>query len=68
MDDVGCYVPAQFCSIRTTDRIFTRIGTADSIENNASSFMVEMSEMAYILQVFISLYLVTFCNFIVISL
>jgi len=48
---LGCYVPARFCSVRLTDRIFTRIGTGDSIENNASSFMVEMTEMAYILQV-----------------
>jgi DNA mismatch repair protein MSH4 len=51
MAHIGCFVPARYCSVRLTDRIFTRIGTSDSIDNNASSFMVEMTDMAYILQV-----------------
>lgn len=30
----GCFVPATFASFRLVDKIFTRIGTADSVENN----------------------------------
>ncbi|KAI8469891.1 MAG: muts domain V-domain-containing protein [Monoraphidium minutum] len=48
MAQIGCYVPASFMSITPFDRVFTRIGTADSIEDNASSFMVEMAEAAAI--------------------
>lgn len=48
MAHMGCYVPAQFASIRIIDQIFTRFGTSDSIESNASSFMQEMRDMAYI--------------------
>lgn len=33
------------------DRLFSRIGTCDSIESNSSSFMIEMKDMAFILQV-----------------
>ena len=39
---IGCFVPARFASLRCVDRLFTRIGTGDSIENNSSSFMEEM--------------------------
>lgn len=46
---VGSFVPAKFASFRTTDRLFTRLGTSDSIEKNISSFAQEMSETAYIL-------------------
>ena len=45
---LGCYVPASFASVRPVDRLFTRIGTSDSIETNSSSFMVEMQDAAYI--------------------
>ncbi|KIZ06394.1 DNA mismatch repair protein MSH4 [Monoraphidium neglectum] len=48
MAQMGCYVPASFMSLTPFDRIFTRIGTADNIESNASSFMVEMAETAAI--------------------
>lgn len=44
---IGCYVPATFMAISPYDSLYTRVGTADSIENNASSFMVEMSDMAH---------------------
>uniref|UniRef100_A0A453B4H7 DNA mismatch repair proteins mutS family domain-containing protein n=1 Tax=Aegilops tauschii subsp. strangulata TaxID=200361 RepID=A0A453B4H7_AEGTS len=47
---VGCYVPAQFASLRVVDRIFTRIGTGDNVENNSSTFMTEMKETAFIMQ------------------
>eukprot|EP01126_Amoeba_proteus_P034112 TRINITY_DN3383_c0_g1_i1.p1 TRINITY_DN3383_c0_g1~~TRINITY_DN3383_c0_g1_i1.p1 ORF type:complete len:337 (+),score=73.06 TRINITY_DN3383_c0_g1_i1:145-1011(+) len=50
MAHMGCYVPASFASIRIMDQIFTRIGTADSIEANASSFMQEMRDIAYIIK------------------
>eukprot|EP01099_Mayorella_cantabrigiensis_P008720 TRINITY_DN827_c0_g2_i2.p1 TRINITY_DN827_c0_g2~~TRINITY_DN827_c0_g2_i2.p1 ORF type:complete len:216 (+),score=33.64 TRINITY_DN827_c0_g2_i2:24-671(+) len=35
---------------RITDRLFTRIGTDDSVETNSSSFTVEMKEISFILQ------------------
>jgi len=44
----GCYVPANFASFRITDKIFSRIGTDDSLETNSSSFLVEMKEMSHI--------------------
>ncbi|KAF6261419.1 muts domain V-domain-containing protein [Scenedesmus sp. NREL 46B-D3] len=43
---VGCYVPASFMSLSPYVSLHTRIGTSDSIESNASSFMVEMADMA----------------------
>ncbi|GMH42445.1 hypothetical protein BSKO_10364 [Bryopsis sp. KO-2023] len=49
MAQVGCFVPADFVSFTPCDRLFTRIGTLDSIETNSSSFMVEMQEMAQIM-------------------
>ncbi|EFJ30915.1 hypothetical protein SELMODRAFT_88599 [Selaginella moellendorffii] len=47
---IGCYVPAQFASFRVVDRLFTRIGEADDMEMNSSSFMREMREAAYFVQ------------------
>lgn len=38
----GAYVPAEAMALRPLDAIFTRMGTGDSIETNASTFMVEM--------------------------
>ena len=49
MAQVGCHVPADFASFRIADGIFSRIGTGDSIECNASTFTLEMKEIAYIL-------------------
>ncbi|KAG1665887.1 hypothetical protein FOA52_005376 [Chlamydomonas sp. UWO 241] len=46
----GSYVPARFMSFSPFSRLFTRMGTSDSIETNSSSFMVEMQEVAHILQ------------------
>ncbi|WP_416191659.1 DNA mismatch repair protein MutS [Neisseria sp. CCUG12390] len=45
----GCFVPAQAAKIGPIDRIFTRIGASDDLASNRSTFMVEMSETAYIL-------------------
>jgi DNA mismatch repair protein MutS len=46
---VGCYVPAQEAQIGPIDRIFTRIGAADDLASGRSTFMVEMTETANIL-------------------
>ena len=46
---VGCYVPATDAIIGPIDRIFTRIGAADDLASGRSTFMVEMTETANIL-------------------
>lgn len=45
----GSFVPAESALIGPTDQIFTRIGASDDLASNRSTFMVEMSETAYIL-------------------
>ena len=49
MAQIGCFVPAQFASLRIPDRIFSRVSNRDCIETNSSTFMVEMQETAFIL-------------------
>jgi len=46
----GSFVPAASARIGPIDRIFTRIGAADDISRGRSTFMVEMTETANILQ------------------
>ncbi|MCA1245294.1 DNA mismatch repair protein MutS [Massilia sp. MS-15] len=46
---VGSYVPASEASIGPIDRIYTRIGASDDLANGRSTFMVEMTESAAIL-------------------
>ncbi|MFZ6816629.1 DNA mismatch repair protein MutS [Undibacterium sp. Rencai35W] len=46
---VGSYVPATEAMIGPIDRIFTRIGAADDLAGGRSTFMVEMTESAAIL-------------------
>jgi DNA mismatch repair protein MutS len=46
---VGSFVPADSAHIGVVDRIFTRIGSADDLSAGASTFMVEMTETAAIL-------------------
>ena len=46
---IGSFVPASEASIGVVDRIFTRIGSADDLSRGASTFMVEMVEIANIL-------------------
>ena len=46
---IGCYVPADSAEIGPVDRIFTRIGAADDLAGGRSTFMVEMTEAANIL-------------------
>ncbi|MDK4555019.1 DNA mismatch repair protein MutS [Kingella kingae] len=45
----GSFVPAEHALIGKIDQIFTRIGASDDLASNRSTFMVEMSETAYIL-------------------
>ena len=49
MAHVGLYVPAAEAEICITDRIFTRIGASDDVAFGQSTFMVEMVEVANIL-------------------
>lgn len=46
---IGSYIPATSAEIGTVDKIFTRIGAHDDIAKGQSTFMVEMNEMADIL-------------------
>ncbi|XP_028838763.1 mutS protein homolog 4 [Denticeps clupeoides] len=50
MAQIGSFVPAEYASFRIADQIFTRIGVDDDFETNSSTFMVEMKEVAYIVQ------------------
>ncbi len=45
----GSFVPAQRAAIGLVDRVFTRVGAHDDIASGMSTFMVEMTETAYIL-------------------
>lgn len=49
MAQMGAYVPAASAKIGVVDRIFTRVGAADELTRGQSTFMVEMSETANIL-------------------
>ena len=49
MAQIGSYVPAKYANIGIVDRIFTRAGLQDDISMGKSTFMVEMSESAMIL-------------------
>ena len=46
---IGSYVPAKKATIGPIDRIFTRIGASDDLASGRSTFMVEMTEAANIL-------------------
>ncbi len=49
MAHIGSYVPAEAATIGPIDRIFTRIGASDDLSSGRSTFMVEMTETANIL-------------------
>src|ERR1700741_5426138 len=49
MAQAGSYVPARQAKLPLTDRIFTRIGASDNLARGRSTFLVEMSEVAAIL-------------------
>lgn len=48
MAHMGCYVPAEYARIGIVDKIFTRIGASDDLVTGQSTFMLEMSEVANI--------------------
>ncbi len=50
MAHLGSFVPAKSAEIPITDRIFTRVGASDNLIFDQSTFMVEMMEVATILQ------------------
>lgn len=50
MAHLGCFVPARSATVPLTDRIFTRVGASDNLIFDQSTFMVEMTEIASILQ------------------
>lgn len=45
----GCFVPADYAEIGLVDKVFSRVGSADNLYNHQSTFMVEMLEVAEIL-------------------
>jgi DNA mismatch repair protein MutS len=49
MAQMGSFVPADQARLPVTDRIFTRIGAADNLARGRSTFLVEMTEVAAIL-------------------
>jgi DNA mismatch repair protein MutS len=50
MAQAGSFVPASSAQIGLVDRIFTRVGASDDLASGRSTFMVEMSEVAHILE------------------
>ena len=49
MAQMGCFVPAERAHIGVVDKVFTRVGASDNISLGESTFMVEMTEAASIL-------------------
>jgi DNA mismatch repair protein MutS len=49
MAQMGSYVPATAASIGLVDKVFTRVGASDNLSRGESTFMVEMTETASIL-------------------
>jgi DNA mismatch repair protein MutS len=49
MAQMGCFVPAERMRLGLVDRIYTRIGASDNVARGRSTFMVEMTETAAIL-------------------
>ena len=49
MAEVGCFVPADSARVGVVDKIFTRVGASDNISAGESTFMLEMSEAASIM-------------------
>ncbi|RIW18352.1 DNA mismatch repair protein MutS [Algoriphagus lacus] len=49
MAQMGSFVPASFARIGIIDKVFTRVGASDNLSKGESTFMVEMTETASIL-------------------
>ncbi len=49
MAQMGCFIPARSAEIGIVDSIFTRVGASDDLASGQSTFMVEMSEVANII-------------------
>jgi DNA mismatch repair protein MutS len=49
MAQCGCFVPAERMRLGLVDRMYTRIGASDNVARGRSTFMVEMTETAAIL-------------------
>ncbi|KAF9300955.1 DNA mismatch repair ATPase msh1 [Mortierella antarctica] len=50
MAQMGCFVPAASATLSIVDKVFSRLGSSDNLANSQSTFMVEMTETASILQ------------------
>ncbi|KAK3845756.1 MAG: DNA mismatch repair protein MutS, partial [Linnemannia gamsii] len=50
MAQMGSFVPASSAQLGIVDKVFSRLGASDNLANSQSTFMVEMSETALILQ------------------
>ena len=50
MAQIGSFIPSREATISPVDRVFTRVGASDDISTGQSTFMVEMKEVAYILE------------------
>lgn len=49
MTQIGCFVPASYAEIGVVESIFTRVGASDDLASGQSTFMVEMMEVAQIM-------------------
>ena len=50
MAQIGSFVPAKEAHIGLIDKLFTRVGASDDLASGQSTFMLEMTEVAYILR------------------
>ena len=50
MAQIGSFVPAKSARIGIVDKLFTRVGASDDLASGQSTFMLEMTEVAYILE------------------